>query len=268
MPPHGLVTLAPAAALEPGRSTGALVVAPLADRRGRRQQPQPLVLLLPAGLPEAGGACEGCEMPGAGVFGDYRRGPVTSIVVTVVVTLVVALHLAAIIDVALMPDWAWRGAADAPKWRWIVLLCLVPGWAIVYYRSADRREVRAHLFRCGGIEPEWHAEHAPEERSHSLIGGAVATAKDRRLVRDVIEPRPGTNLVPIHWHAGPVAGLHRPIAPPKEPRALERGGPVPRELLPPIHWRAADHERRALPGPDELAEPRALPAPRHLRLTA
>ena len=113
-------------------------------------------------------------MPEAGVVGDYRRGPVTSIVVTVVVTLVVALHLAAIIDVALMPDWAWRGAADASKRRWIVLLALVPGWAIVYYRSADRREVRAHLFRCGGIEPDWHAEHAPGERPRSLIGGAVA----------------------------------------------------------------------------------------------
>jgi hypothetical protein len=192
---------------------------------------------------------------------------VTSIVVTVVVTLVVALHLAAIIDVALMPDWAWRGAADASKRRWIVLLALVPGWAIVYYRSSDRREVRAHLFRCGGIEPDWHAEHAPGERPRSLIGGAVATVKDRRLVRDVVEPRPGTDLVPIHWHAGPVPGLHRPIAPPTEPRALERA-PVPRELLPPIHWRAADHERRALPEPAGLSEPRALPAPRHLRLTA
>lgn len=182
---------------------------------------------------------------------EYRRYPVTTML-TVVATLVVALHLAAIIDVVLMPAWAWRGAADAPKRRWVVRLALIPGWAVVYYRSADRREVRAHLFRCGGVEPDWHARHAPEVRSLSLLEGAIATVKDRRLVREVLDPAPGTDLVPIRWT--PPVGTAGPALPalrePGEPRE-------PRELLPPIRWYAADHE------------PRALPAPRpRLRLTA
>ena len=184
---------------------------------------------------------------------------VTSSIVTVVVTLVVALHLAAIIDVALMPAWAWRGAADAPKRRWIVLLALVPGWAIVYYRSADRREVRNHLYRCGGVEPDWHAQTPHETRSVSVLEGAVAARKDRQLYREVLAP--GTDLVPIHWHAGPVAvprsGTGRA---PTAPRALERApepAPGRGELLPPIRWYADEHEPRALPAPK-----------RHLRLTA
>jgi hypothetical protein len=184
---------------------------------------------------------------------------VTSSIVTVVVTLVVALHLAAIIDVALMPAWAWRGAADAPKRRWVVLLALVPGWAIVYYRSADRREVRNHLCRCGGVEPDWHAQTPHQTRSVSVLEGAVAARKDRQLVRQVLAP--GTDLVPIHWHAGPVAvprsGTGRA---PTAPRALGRApepAPGRGELLPPIRWYADEHEPRALPAPK-----------RHLRLTA
>jgi hypothetical protein len=203
---------------------------------------------------------------------------VTSTIVTIVATLVVALHLAAIVDVTLMPAWAWRGAADAPKRRWILQLALIPGWAVVYYRSADRREVRNHLFRCGGVEPEWHARHAPEERPLSLYEGAVATMKDRQLVREVVDPPPGTDLVPIHWRpvrpappatvrpalvappapAGPAAAA-APAAPagPVGRRQLE-AAPAPRELLAPIRWYAADHE----PQP-------ALPAPKpRLRLTA
>jgi hypothetical protein len=180
-----------------------------------------------------------------------------STLVTIVATLVVALHLAAIVDVALMPAWAWRGAADAPKRRWIIELALIPGWAVVYYRSADRREVRAHLFRCGGVEPDWHAHHAPEDPPRSLYQGAVATMKDRQLVREVIDPPPGTDLVPIHWHPGPPARRTDPAPPPRRPRELV-AAPAPRELLPPIRWYAADHE------PQRALRP---PKPR-LRLTA
>jgi hypothetical protein len=199
---------------------------------------------------------------------------VTSTIVTVVATLVVALHLAAVVDVALMPSWAWRGAADAPKRRWILQLLVIPGWAVVYYRSADRREVRAHLFRCGGVEPEWHSRHAPEERSLSLYEGAVASMKDRKLVREVVDVappgEPGTDLVPIHWRPAPpaarpaalpapVASSAPPPAPPPRAAPRELGpGPAPRELLPPIRWYAADHE----PQPAMRA-----PKPR-LRLTA
>jgi len=189
--------------------------------------------------------------------------PLASTLVTIAATLVVALHLAAIIDVALMPAWAWRGAADGPKRRWIIQLALIPGWAVVYYRSADRREVRAHLFRCGGVEPEWHARHAPEDPPRSLYQGAVATMKDRRLVREVVDPPPGTDLVPIHWHPGPPArrgepaGYPAPSGTPVAPRALV-AAPPPRELLPPIRWYAADHE------PQRALRP---PKPR-LRLTA
>jgi hypothetical protein len=192
----------------------------------------------------------------------------TSTLVTIVATLVVALHLAAIVDIALMPAWAWRAAADAPKRRWIVELALIPGWAIVYYRSADRREVRAHLFRCGGVEPDWHARHAPEDPPRSLYDGAVATMKDRQLVREVLDPPPGTDLVPIQWRphmpepAAPPATPARalppgPPPPPTQPRQLP-AAPAPRELLPPIRWYAADHE------PQRALRP---PKPR-LRLTA
>jgi hypothetical protein len=186
---------------------------------------------------------------------------VTSSIVTVVVTLVVALHLAAIIDVALMPAWAWRGAADAPKRRWIVLLALIPGWAVVYYRSSDRREVRNHLFRCGGVEPDWHARTPSEPRAGSVFGGAVATMKDRRLVRELLtpgtDPAPGSDLVPIHWHANRVAGpgLRLERSPWGADDPLAPAGP-----LPPIRWYAEDHM---------LPAHRALPAPApRLRLTA
>jgi hypothetical protein len=208
--------------------------------------------------------------------------PLASTLVTVVATLVVALHLAAIVDVALMPAWAWRGAADASKRRWVIELALIPGWAVVYYRSGDRREVRAHLFRCGGVEPDWHARHAPEDPPRSLYQGAVATMKDRQLVREVLDPPPGTDLVPIKWHPGPPALPPAPApsgtlaAPPAAPasrprelvaapanpggraRSLPPGPPAPRELLPPIRWYAADHE------PQRALRP---PKPR-LRLTA
>jgi hypothetical protein len=197
-----------------------------------------------------------------------------STLVTIVATLVVAHHLAAIVDVALMPAWAWRGAADGSKRRWIIQLALIPGWAVVYYRSADRREVRAHLFRCGGVEPDWHARHAPEDPPRSLYDGAVATMKDRRLVREVLDPPPGTDLVPINWHPGPAVPAPLPgrtrspagyppapsgtlVAPPARPRELVAAR-APRELLPPIRWYAADHE------PQRALRP---PKPR-LRLTA
>jgi hypothetical protein len=185
----------------------------------------------------------------------------TSTLVTIVATLVVALHLAAIVDLALMPAWAWRGAADAPKRRWIIELALIPGWAVVYYRSADRREVRAHLFRCGGVEPDWHARHAPEEPPRSLYQGAVATMKDRQLVREVLDPPPGTDLVPIHWHPTPATLSPAPSAALVPRRALPAPPgtlAAPQELLPPIRWYAADHE------PQRALRP---PKPR-LRLTA
>jgi hypothetical protein len=198
--------------------------------------------------------------------------PLASTLVTIVATLVVALHLAAIVDVALMPAWAWRGAADASKRRWVIELALIPGWAIVYYRSGDRREVRAHLFRCGGVEPDWHARHAPEDPPRSLYQGAVATMKDRQLVREVLDPPPGTDLVPIHWRPDVPARQVEPAAsaralapgpapppppPPAGPRELV-AAPARRELLAPIRWHAADHE------PQRALRP---PKPR-LRLTA
>jgi hypothetical protein len=186
------------------------------------------------------------------------------VLVTITVTLVVALHLAAIIDVALMPGWAWRGAADARKRRWIIQLALLPGWAIVYYRSADRREVRAHLFRCGGVEPEWHAACEHEARAVSRMESSVATIKHRRLIREVIEqgttggPVPATTRVlgagalpPIHWQA--------PTAPPAQLGPGDRmvALTAPGSNLPPIRWYADEWMPRALPA-----------AKRHLRLTA
>ena len=201
-------------------------------------------------------------------------GSDATVVLAIVVTLVVALHLAAIIDVLLMPAWAWRGAADAPKRRWIVQLALLPGWAVVYYRSADRREVRAHLFRCGGVEPDWHADCEPGARAVSPVGNTVATIKHRRLIREVVEQ---------DATGGPAPAPASPLAPPLAPsRALAAGA------LPPIHWQAPAAPPAQLGPADRMVAlgaagsnlppirwyadewmPRALPAAkRHLRLTA
>jgi hypothetical protein len=215
----------------------------------------------------------------------------TSSIVIVVATLIVALQLAAVIDVALMPTWAWRAAADAPKRRWVLQLCFVPGWAVVYYRSADRREVRAHLFRCGGVEPEWQAGSQLEARAVSRVEGSVAVMKQRRLIREVIADAQahrerfaasaatnagaiggaGGTLAPIRWRADAAAMTQLLIAlragALPDPRANARValvagpssglGPSDASAQPAISWRAAD------------AEPRALPAaPERLRLTA
>jgi hypothetical protein len=210
----------------------------------------------------------------------------TSSIVTVVVTLIVALHLAAVVDVALMPTWAWRAAADAPKRRWILQLVFLPGWAVVYYRSADRREVRAHLFRCGGVEPEWHASNELETRAVSRVEGTVAVMKQRRLIREVIadaqsqrdrvaasSAAPSASdgaLPPIRWRADAAAMTQLLIAlragALPDPRASGRvalmpgvsgsADPSTRSSPPAISWRPAD-------------SPRALPAaPARLRLTA
>jgi hypothetical protein len=197
-------------------------------------------------------------------------GSDATVVLAIVVTLLVALHLAAIIDVALMPAWAWRGAADAPKRRWIVQLALLPGWAVVYYRSADRREVRAHLFRCGGVEPDWHADCDPGTRVVSPVGNTLATIKHRRLIREVVEqgttggpaPAPAPPRVPsralaagalppIHWQA--------PAAPPAQLGPGDRivALSAPGSTLAPIRWYADEWMPRELPA-----------AKRHLRLTA
>ncbi len=237
-----------------------------------------------------------CGNPHTESGGRLRFNALTSSIVTVVVTLIVALQLAAAIDVALMPSWAWRAAADARKRRWMLQLSLLPGWAVVYYRSADRREVRAHLFRCGGVEPEWQASSELETRAVSRVEGTVAVMKQRRLIREVIADAQSHRdrvaataaasvgagaaasagaiggshgaLAPIRWRADTAAMTQLLIAlragALPDPRANRRvalvagasGSPDPASP-PAISWRAPDSSPRALPA-----------APARMRLTA